>query len=210
MATTACETRRVIDSERARSARNSTRLASGRPAERTIIPIKVSPLCANAPERGRFRALRPQAVHRARERDRFPDVMDAADPADGAFQSEPETRMNEGAVLSQIQIPVVGFDRQTFLFDPGQQLVVVVFALRPTDYFAVALWREEIIAKNRARIGWVLFHVERFCFLRIIVDEDGPITSLDQQRFVFGAEVVAPFHHASFALEGGHCIAVVD
>ncbi len=44
--------------------------------------------------------------------------------------------------------------------DPGQQLVVVVLALRAADDLAVSLRREAVVVEHRARIVRVLLHVE--------------------------------------------------
>src|SRR5207244_3499407 len=70
-----------------------------------------------------------QPIHRARERDRFPDVMYSTDPANGSLETQAESCVNEGPVFSQVEVPVVRFDRETFLLDPRQQLIVIVFAL---------------------------------------------------------------------------------
>ena len=55
--------------------------------------------------------------------------MNATDPANRALQTKSKSRVNEGAVLPEVEIPAVCVERQTFLFDARQQLVVIVFAL---------------------------------------------------------------------------------
>jgi len=42
-------------------------------------------------------------------------VVDAADPSDGAFEAQPESRVDECAVLSQVEVPAVRIERETFL-----------------------------------------------------------------------------------------------
>src|SRR5438034_7282925 len=52
-----------------------------------------------------------QTIHRTRERNRLPNVMDSADPTHGSLEAQAKPRVDEGTVLSQIQIPVVSVDR---------------------------------------------------------------------------------------------------
>jgi hypothetical protein len=63
-------------------------------------------------------------------------VLDAADPRDGALEPEPEAAVREGAVLAQVEIPAVRLHRQPFVRDAGEQLVVIVLALRAADDLA--------------------------------------------------------------------------
>ena len=90
---------------------------------------------------------------------------------------------------------------KSFFADPVQQLVVVVLALRAADDLAVAFGRETVVAEHRARIVRILLHVERLRFLRIVHHEDRTVVILDEQRLVFGAQVVAPLHRAPLPLE---------
>src|SRR5688572_14024142 len=102
------------------------------------------------------RLLRPQAVHGARERYRFPDMVDPANPPDSSLQTEPKSRVHERSVFPEVEIPAVGLHWQSFLADSRQQLVVIVFTLGSSDDLAVALWGQTIIAKHRAGIGGIL------------------------------------------------------
>ena len=92
--------------------------------------------------------LRVQPMDLPGKGNRLANVGNAADPGYGALDAEPETRVDEGPVLSQIQVPVVSLDRQIFFLDPRQQFVVVVLTLRAADDLAVSLRREQIIAQK--------------------------------------------------------------
>ena len=56
---------------------------------------------------GQCSRLGVEAVHEAREGDHFPHVMTARDPGDRSFYSQPESRVWEGAVAPEIEIPGV-------------------------------------------------------------------------------------------------------
>src|SRR5438105_2311252 len=118
--------------------------------------------------------------------------------------------MHERPVLSEIEVPVVSLHWQPFLLDPRQQLVVIVLALRAANDLTVALGSKQIIAKDGARVGRILLHVERLGLFRIVVDEDGAVLTLDENRFVFSAQVVAPLHGTALLLESLYRVAVVD
>ena len=66
------------------------------------------------------RRSRPQAVHHPRERDRPRDVRQSADPRHGALESEPEARVDEGAVSAQVEIPPIGVHRQPLRDDAAR------------------------------------------------------------------------------------------
>src|SRR4051812_6842867 len=155
-------------------------------------------------------ASRAQPVHGARERDRFADVMDSADPADGALQAESESGVYEGAVFPEIEVPVVRLDGESFFLDARQQLVVIVLALRAADNLAIAFRRQQIVAEHCPRISRILLHVKGLRLLRVVVDEDRTVGAFDEERFVLGAEIVAPFGGAALRLENLYRVAVVD
>ena len=110
-----------------------------------------------------------------RERDRLPDVRQPADPRDGALEAEPEARVHERAVSPKVEVPVVRLRVESLLLDAGQQLVVVVLALRAADDLAVPLGRQQSSPEHRARVVGVLLHVERLRFLRVVEDEHRPV-----------------------------------
>ena len=56
-------------------------------------------------------------------------VRHAADPGDGPLDAESEAGVDEGSVFPQIEIPAVPFRIESLFLDPGEQAVVVVFAL---------------------------------------------------------------------------------
>src|SRR5690349_8555129 len=78
-------------------------------------------------------ALWLQPMHHPRKRDDFADVLEAADPGDGALETEAKAGVDEGAVAAEVEIPVVGIERKPFFLDAPNELVVVVLALRAAD-----------------------------------------------------------------------------
>src|SRR6185312_5472951 len=66
---------------------------------------------ASASLSARERALpgsRFQAVHHSRKRDRFSQVRQAANPRQRALEAQSKTRVHEGAVAPEVQVPAVG------------------------------------------------------------------------------------------------------
>src|SRR5437762_1771830 len=179
-------------------------------------PIKALPLravsCGPMLQHGKITGLgptlRPESVKRAWERDRFPDVRNAANPRDRALDPEPKPRMHKRAVLPQIEIPRVRLLRQPLGANAGEQLVVVVLALAAADDLAVALGREAVVVQHRARIGRILLHVKRLHRFRIVVDEHGTIVLLREQRLVIPAEIATPLHVGAQLFELRHRIGV--
>src|SRR5690606_32915891 len=90
--------------------------------------------------------LRPQPVHQPRKRYALPDMRRTANPRYGSLQPQPEARVREGAVLSQVQVPAVCIHRQALFLDAPHESVVVIFTLRPADDLAVALRRQAVVA----------------------------------------------------------------
>ena len=72
-------------------------------------------------------------MYLARECDRFPDMRDAADPRDRALDPQPEARVDERAVLPEVEVPLVRLGVEPLGQNPAEQPVVVVFPLRPAD-----------------------------------------------------------------------------
>src|SRR5688572_9506310 len=137
-------------------------------------------------------------------------MVDPANPPDSSLQTEPESRVHERSVFPEVEIPAVGLHWQPFLADSGQQLVVIVFALRSTNDLPVALWGQTIIAKHGAGIGGILLHVKRLCFLWIVGDEDRAVVPFVEKCFIFRAEILAPLHRAALSLKDLYGFAVVD
>ena len=70
-----------------------------------------------------------QPVHHPGKQRSFPDVLQPADPRYGALEPEPESGVRERPVLPQLQVPVLGVERQPLVLDARDQLVVIIFAL---------------------------------------------------------------------------------
>jgi len=83
--------------------------------------------------------------------------------------------MNEGSVAAQVEVPVVGVDRQSLFINSMEELLEIVLALRSADDLALPLRRETIVAQYGARIGGILLHVERLRALGVIHHEHGPV-----------------------------------
>src|SRR5947208_6366034 len=118
--------------------------------------VSCGPMLQHGKITGLGPTLRPESVKRARERDRFPDVRNAANPRDRALDPEPKPRVHERSVLPQIEIPRIRFLRQSLGANALQQFVVIVLALAAADDLAVTLGRETIVVEHRARIGGIL------------------------------------------------------
>src|SRR4051812_47960153 len=87
---------------------------------------------------------------------------DARDPSDRALDPEAETCMRDGSEAAQIQIPFESLFRKIVLFNPGLNLLQIIFALSAADNFAVTFRRNHIHASRELRIFFVLLHVESF------------------------------------------------
>src|SRR5690349_12277983 len=85
---------------------------------------------------------RLQPLHHPRKGNDLADVRQTADPRDRALEAEPEAGVHERSVAAEVQIPVVGVEREPlFLYAPNE-LLVVVLALRPTNNLAIPLRRQ--------------------------------------------------------------------
>ena len=65
--------------------------------------------------------LRVNPVQRARERDRFADVIEAADPGYGALNAHSEAAVGDAAVATEVQVPLEGLAGQVVLVDAGAE-----------------------------------------------------------------------------------------
>src|SRR5689334_4388970 len=103
---------------------------------------------------------RPQLIQRPRKRDRFPNMRDAANPGDRALDAESKSRVHEGAVFPQVEIPAVRLFWELLRADPREQLVVVVFALAAADDLPVPFRRQQVVVQHGARVRRVFLHIE--------------------------------------------------
>ncbi len=60
---------------------------------------------------------RSQSVHHPWKRDRLSQVWQATDPRYGALKSQPESCVGECAILTQVEIPAVGVEREALFLD---------------------------------------------------------------------------------------------
>lgn len=60
-----------------------------------------------------------QPVGESREGSRFANMRKVANPGDSSFESEPESRMRNGAVSADIQIPGVNLRGKSLLLNGG-------------------------------------------------------------------------------------------
>src|SRR5688572_29822338 len=74
-----------------------------------------------------------QSIHQPRERRALADVRRAADPGHRTLEAQAVPRVDERSVLPKVEVPAVGVHRQALLLDPLDELVVVIFALRPAN-----------------------------------------------------------------------------
>src|SRR5688572_11170024 len=125
--------------------------------------------------------LGTQPMHHPRKGDRLAEVRKSANPGDGALEAQTEPGVHEGAVFTKVQVPAVCLDRQPFLANPVEELVMIVLTLRAADNLTVPFGSKAVIAENSARVRGVLLHIERLRFLGIVEDEHRAIVSLDEQ-----------------------------
>src|SRR6266545_4444040 len=151
---------------------------------------------------------RPQLVKRPRKRDRLPDVRDAADPRDRPLDAQPEARVDERAVLAEVQVPAVRLFGELLLPDAREQPVVVVLALASPDDLPVALGRQHVVVQHGARVGGVFLHIEGFHPLRVVVNQHGAVVLLGEQRFLLPPDVPPPLHPTAQAPELFHGVGV--
>src|SRR6202171_3136391 len=146
-----------------------------------------SPRTAPAP------ASRRAPLHHARERNRFADVVQPADPRDGALDAQPEPGVRHRAVLAQLPVPLERLARLLILLDLRRERRVVVLPLAAADDLPVSLRRENVDAEGHLGILGVLLEVEGLHLRRGAVHQDGPIELFAEDGFLVGAYVVAPF-----------------
>ncbi len=77
-------------------------------------------------------------VHHSWEWDALADVFLSGEPCDSSFDAEAEAAVGDGAVFSQIQVPVVIFNFQALSVDSRNKQVVVVLSHRAADDFTEA------------------------------------------------------------------------
>ena len=93
-----------------------------------------------------------------------------ADPTHRALESETESRVNEGSVASQIQVPGIRFLRQSLLLNPGDQQIQVILALTAADDFPDA-GRQHVQCRHCPLVV-AEPHVERLEVEREVGDND--------------------------------------
>src|SRR5688572_30121516 len=92
-----------------------------------------------------------QPVKHPRERNRFADVLQSANPRDGTLDAHAESGMRNGSVFAKIEIPLEGFARQVVFLDPLSQEFIARHALAATYDFTITLGREHVHAKRDVR-----------------------------------------------------------
>ena len=96
-----------------------------------------------------FTGIHP--VQHPRIRNRFAQVVEAADPGHDALDAHAEAGVRDAAEAAQVEVPLERFVRQLVLLDALQQQVVVVEALAAADDLAVAFGREDVDRERRPR-----------------------------------------------------------
>src|SRR5205823_6002813 len=71
-------------------------------------------------------------------------VVDVADPGDGALDAEPEADMRHAAIAPQVEIPFIGRARQLVLLDALLQQLQAGRALAAPDNLAITLRGEQV------------------------------------------------------------------
>src|SRR6266446_5168992 len=94
------------------------------------------------------------------ERNRFPYMLQSADPRDRSLDAHAEATVWNAAVLAQVKIPLEGLFRQIVLVDTLQQQFMRGHALRSADDFAVAFGSQHVYTERQFRALWIGFHIE--------------------------------------------------
>ena len=76
-------------------------------------------------------------------------MTQTADITDGALQTQPEPRVRDGTVPSQIAIPFEGVGGQVVLLYTFFEKSEIVDALPASNYFSVSIGREKIDPKSK-------------------------------------------------------------
>src|SRR5579859_3612224 len=137
--------------------------------------------------------LRVEPVQHSRERNCLTNVLEAADPGDGALNAHAEASMRDAAELAQIEIPFESFFGQAVLVNALQQQFVRRHALRAADDFSVAFGGQHINAERELRPLGVGLHVKSLHLCRITMHHHRLVKLRRQVSFIGGAEITAPF-----------------
>src|SRR6266511_363479 len=84
-------------------------------------------------------ASRINPVERAGKGDRFPDVIQLANPGDDSLDAHTEPGMRHGAVFAQIEVPLKGLWGKLVCLKALQKQFIVVNALAAAYDFAITL-----------------------------------------------------------------------
>src|SRR6266568_9691593 len=77
-------------------------------------------------------------------RDRLAQMLEPADPAHHPFDAHAEPAVRDGAIPTQVEIPLEGFLRQVVLLDSRQPQIQIRDAFAAADDFAVALRGKDV------------------------------------------------------------------
>src|SRR5215207_7982793 len=137
-------------------------------------------------------------------------MRNPTDPGDGALDPKPVSGMDEVPVLAKIQVPAVGLGVETLLDDAGEELIVAVLSLRPTDDLAVSFGSEAVVVEDGPGVLGILLHVKGLDLLGIVIDEDGSVELPGQQSFVVATKIAAPANIGAERIESGDGVGVGD
>src|SRR5690349_394322 len=118
--------------------------------------------------------------------------------------------MDKGAVLSEIQVPAIGFRVESLLLDSGQEFIVTILPLGSADNLSVAFGSQAVVVQDCPGVVRILLHVEGLYLLGIIVDENRPVILLGQERLVITPQIASPGDVRSQLVETCHGVAVGD
>lgn len=93
-------------------------------------------------------------------------------PLDRSLYAEAEAAVDDAAVLSQVQIPLIVLWIQVELFEALNKLVVVVYPLSSAGDLAVTVGSHEVCRKGQLWIVWTRLMVEGFAFPGIELYEE--------------------------------------
>ncbi len=131
-------------------------------------------------------------VERARKGDRFPEVIQLANPGDDPLDAHAEPGMRHCAVLAQIEVPLKGLCRKLVCLKSLQKQLVVVNALAAAYDLTITLGSQNVHAEGQVRALGIRLHVKRLHLRGIAMNHDGAIKFLGQDGFVAAAKISSP------------------
>src|SRR6266540_2701557 len=147
-------------------------------------------------------------VQHPRKRYALAHVLGAADPGDGALESEAKPSVRHGAVAAEVQIPFERLAWETVGGNPLLEGLQVVLALPASDDLTHSFGGQDVHAERQTLIRRIPLHVKGLHGAWIAMDQDRPVEAGGDGRLVSRSEIVPPFEGEPFQEEELHRLIV--